>query len=307
MKKSFLFFTITVLFLSIITGCAKTADGFPKDNQKLNVMTSFYTMSDFAAKIGGDKINLINMVPSGMEPHDFEPKTKDITRLKDAKVFIYNGAGMEGWVNKVIESADNKELIVIEASKGIKLLKGNDTHEEADGVQTDPHVWLNPQNAIIQLSAIKDAFVKADPSNSQYYENNFKTYKDKINELDNDYKTAVNGFKKKDIVVAHAAFGYLCDAYGLKQVAIEGLNAEAEPSAARMAEISKFAKDNQVKYIFFEELVSPKVADTIAKEVGAQTELLSPIEGITDEAKAKGKEYISIMRDNLEALKKALD
>jgi len=311
MKKLFLY-TIVLSFAVFMLGCANSSGaGFPEDNQKLNVATSFYTMYDFASKIGGDKVNIVNIVPSGMEPHDFELKSGDITRLQKAKVFIYNGAGMENWVDKVVTSANNKDLILVEASKGIKLLEGSAVHEgEKKGenvLQYDPHVWLNPQNAILELSAIKDAFVKADPKDKDYFEQNFETYKVKINELDKEYKSVVSSFKKKEIVVAHAAFGYLCDAYGLKQVAIEGLNAESEPTAARMAEISKYAKEQKFKVIFFEELVSPKVAQTIAKEAGAQTEMLNPLEGISDDAKKQGKEYISIMRDNLESLKKALN
>jgi zinc transport system substrate-binding protein len=127
-----------------------------------------------------------------------------------------------------------------------------------------------------------------------------------LDELDQEYKDAVATFTKKEIIVSHQAFGYLCDAYGLKQTPIEGLTADAEPSPAKMAEIVKFAKEHDVKYIFFEELVSPKVAETIAQEVGAQTEVLNPLEGLEDDDIKAGKEYISVMKENLEVLKKAL-
>lgn len=298
-KNLFYIFTIALAIGLQFTGCSNLKEGFP-DNNKLNVAASFYTMSDFAAKIGGDKVNIINMVPSGMEPHDFEPKTGDITRLKKAKVFIYNGAGMENWVDKVVAAANNKDMVTVEASKEVKLLS------ESTGIK-DPHVWLNPQNAIIEMSAIKDAFINADPNNKAYYEQNFESNKSKLNELDKEYKDEVATFNSKDIVVAHAAFGYLCDAYGLKQIPIEGLNAESEPTAAKMAEISKYAKDNNIKVIFFEELVSPKVAQTIAKEAGAKTDKLNPLEGRSDEDIKNHKEYISIMHDNLDALKRALN
>lgn len=298
-RKMKLLYILALAIGMLVMGCSTSKNGFP-DNQKLNVVTSFYTMSDFAAKIGGDKVNIINLVPSGMEPHDFEPKTGDITKLKNAKVFIYNGAAMENWVDKVVSSSNNKDLVTVEASREVKLLSES-------GAIKDPHVWLNPQNAIIEMAAIEDAFVKADPNNKSYYEQNFDTYKNRLNELDKEYKEAVATFNSKDIVVAHAAFGYLCDAYGLKQVPIEGLNAESEPTAAKMAEISKYAKDNNIKVIFFEELVSPKVAQTIAKEAGAKTDKLNPLEGISDEDKKNNKEYISIMQDNLDALKRALN
>lgn len=299
--------TLTILILVFgLTGCTNKSTNARVEG-KINVVTSFYTMQDFAYKVGGDKINVINLVPSGTEPHDWEPKAKDITKLKNADVFVYNGAGMENWVTKVLASANNKDLVVVEATKGISLSEGHDDSEKnEDKENIDPHVWLNPKNAIKQLESIKNSFVSVDAENKDFYEANYKKYSDEISRLDKDFKDAVATFKRKDIVVAHAAFGYLCEAYGLNQVAIEGLNAESEPTAARMAEISKFAKENNVKTIFFEELVSPKVAKAIAKEVGAQTDMLNPLEGLTDEAIAKGKEYISVMRDNLEALKKAL-
>lgn len=300
---------LTLFFVLSLTGCKNAAKADLLDNGKLNVAASFYTMNDFAQKIGGDKINIITIVPNGMEPHDFEPKTGDITRIKNAKVLIYNGAGMENWVDKVISSANNKELIAVEASKGITLLDGNEdkVSSKDNRAQKDPHVWLNPQNAIKEMSVIRDAFVKADPNNKDFYDKNFDNYKAKFDELDKEYKNSVSAFKDKNIVVAHAAFGYLCNAYGLNQVAIEGLSAESEPTAAKMAEIARFAKDNKVKVIFFEELVSPKIAQTIANEAGAKTDMLNPLEGISEEDSKKGKEYLSVMRDNLEALKRALN
>jgi len=170
----------------------------------------------------------------------------------------------------------------------------------------DPHVWLNPINAKKEMENIKNALVNADPANKNYYENNYEKYLKEFDLLDKEYKDMVSKITKKDIVVAHEAFGYLCNAYGLNQVAIEGLNAESEPSPGRMAEIVDFVKKNKVKYIFFEELVSPKVAQVIAKESGAKTSVLNPLEGLMEEDINQGKEYFSVMRDNLSALREAL-
>ncbi len=293
------------LSIGIFSGCtakqgtAQSTGG----GKKISVYTSFYAMYDFTQKIGGDKINLTNLVPAGTEPHDWEPTPSDIAKLENADVLVYNGAGMEMWLDKILKTLKTKKLAAVETSKDLKLLDNTDEDED---LKYDPHVWLNPLNAKMQMETIKNALVTADPSNKDYYEKNYTDNAKKLDELDKEFKDAASKFTKRDIVVAHQAFGYICDAYELKQVAIEGLNADSEPSPGKMAEITEFAKENNVKYIFFEELISPKVAETIAKEVGAKTEVLNPLEGLEEDDINAGKEYFSVMRENLEALKKAL-
>lgn len=294
--------SVFVLVLTVACNVKNTPDNTAVNN-RLKVYTSFYPMYDFAKKIGGDKIELVNLVPSGTEPHDWEPTPGDIASLEKANIFIYSGAGMEGWVDKVLGSINNKNLLVVEASKGLSLIKNADENEE---LEYDPHVWLNPILAKQQMEAIKNALVTADSANKDFYENNFKENAKKIDDLDKEYRDTISTFARKDIVVAHEAFGYLANAYGLKQVAIEGLSAEAEPTPARMAEVAEFARKNNVKYIFFEELVNPKVAQAIANEVGAKTEKLNPLEGLSQEETSAGKEYFSVMKDNLQTLSKAL-
>lgn len=312
MKRTFSIILLTCLSIIFLfgVGCSKGSQTADVKDGKLSVYTSFYTMYDFTKKIGGDRINLTNIVPTGTEPHDWEPKAKDISNLEKADVFIINGSGMEVWADKILKSLKSKKLIVLEASKGIDLLEdSDDEHKDVKNESEhdfDPHVWLNPLNAKKQMEAIKNVLVTADPDNKDYYEKNYADNSKLIDALDKEYKDTVAKFTRKEIVVAHQAFGYLCDAYGLKQVAIEGLNAETEPTASRMAEIARFAKDNKVNTIFFEELVSPKVANAIAKEIGAKTDMLNPLEGISEEGLKAGKEYYSVMRDNLNALKKAL-
>jgi zinc transport system substrate-binding protein len=292
---------------SFFTGCGSKSIDKKSDSEgkKLSVYTSFYAMYDLTKKIGGDKVDVSNLVPAGTEPHDWEPSTSDMVNLEKADVLVYNGAGMEHWLDKVSKTLKNDKLVKVEASKNVKLMDNPDK-DEAD-LKYDPHVWLNPMNAKEEMKAIKDALVKADPSNKDYYESNYEDNAKKLDALDKEFKDASVNFKKKDIVVAHQAFGYICNAYGLNQVAIEGLQADAEPTAAKMAEIAEFAKKNDVKYIFYEELISPKVSEAIAKEVGAKTEVLNPLEGLEEQDIKDGKEYFSVMRDNLEILKKALN
>lgn len=292
-----------VLGIALLSGCGAGTNPKAESGGKLSVYTSFYAMYDFAGKIGGDRIELTNLVPAGTEPHEWEPSPLDIANLERADVLVYNGAGMEGWLDGIRRTLKNKNLVEVEASGEIKLLENADADEE---LKYDPHVWLNPMNAKKQMEAITKAFSEADPANGEYYEGNYNENAKKLDALDKEFRDTLAKYTKKDIVVAHQAFGYLCDAYGLGQVAIEGLNADAEPSPARMAEITAFAEKNDIKYIFFEELISPRVAEAIAAETGAKTAVLNPLEGLKEEDIAAGKEYFSVMKENLEAISRAL-
>ena len=290
------------------------------DGQKLKGMASFYPMYDFAVKIGGDKAEVTDMVPAGTEPHDWEPAATDIKNLEEADLFVYSGAGMEHWADDVLASLETKRLVSAEASAGLTLRPGHShdeeehegaeehaEEEEHDRGQFDPHVWLSPVNAKKEMENIKNAYVKADPDNKDYYEDNYKTYAVRFDELDQEYKDTLSALPGKSIVVSHEAFGYLCDTYGLTQMGIAGLSPDTEPDPARMAEIIDFVKTNHVKVIFFEELVSPKVAETIAAETGARTRVLNPLEGLSDEELKNGADYFTVMEDNLKQLKAALE
>ena len=276
----------------------------PTAENPLKVMASFYPMYDFAQKIGGDKVRVTNMVPAGTEPHDWEPSTTDIAALEDADVFIYSGAGMEHWVDDVLASLNNSDLDVVQASDGITLRQG---YEDEDGdVGADPHVWLDPENAKAEMKNIADVLCSADPDNADYYRQNYEQWALECDRLDAEFTEALADLPDQNIVVSHEAFGYLCDAYGLNQMGIEGIEADSEPDPARMAEIEDFVKANNVKVIFSEELVSPKVAQTIADATGAQMQELNPLEGLTDEEIAAGQDYFTVMRENLRTLQDAL-
>jgi len=315
MKKVLYMLLYGTLLLSILalTACSggESSGAGTDDPGKITVYTSIYPVYDFAAKIGGDKINLHMMVPSGTEPHDWEPKPKDMARLQEADVFIYNGAGMESWVDKVLNSIDNEKLIAVEASDGIKLMENpyeSDEHEDDGGHEhkNDPHVWLDPMRAKKQMENIMEALSKADADNADYYEDNYMKYSMELEKLDEEYRDTLEKCRNRDIIVTHPAFGYLCDAYDLNQIAIGSIGSESEPSSARMAEITNFARENDIKIIFFEETTGNKLAKTIADEVGGETMTLSTLERLSDEDIKSGKDYFSVMTDNLKALEKAL-
>ena len=302
------------LSLSLLTGCGTQPADTAAGDGRLRVLTSFYPMYDFACKIGGDCIDVTNMVPSGTEPHDWEPSTNDLKNLEKADVFIYNGADMEPWADDLLVSRSDT-LRVVEASENVELRTTDGEHEHAhehEGADHhhgdfDPHVWLDPENAKIEMEVIRDALCAADPENSTVFQSNYEKYAAELDALDAEFREKLAPLLNRTIVVAHEAFGYLCDAYGLTQVGIEGLSPDSEPDPGRMAEVIDFVREHSISTIFFEELVSPKVAEAIASETGAQAKMLSPLEGLSDEQAAAGADYFSVMHDNLAALMEALN
>lgn len=288
-------------------------------NDKLLVYTSFYPIYDFASHIGGDRAELVRLITDGSEPHSWEPQPADIVGLEKADVFIYNGAGMETWVDKVLSSLQNKELVVVDTSSGIELIAAehhhdhedeehdedeendyNDEEHDEDETSYDPHIWLSLRNAKKQAESIKNALAHADPDNAEYYNDNYNRFAQELDELDAEFTEALQNIADKNVVVSHQAFAYLCKDYGLTQMAVEGLTPDSEPDAARMVEIIEFCKKNNVKTIFFEELASEKVAQTISKATGVSVSVLTAEQSQTEE------DYLGFMRANLKALTEGL-
>ncbi|WP_249862427.1 metal ABC transporter substrate-binding protein [Paenibacillus konkukensis] len=299
----------------MLAGCGKSQATLM--NGKVNVVASFYPLYDFTKKIGGDRVNVINLVPTGVEPHDWTPKSRDMQNLSKAQMFVYLGAGFEGWVNDTLGSLPkDSKVAVVEGSKGVELLassgedhdhdhdaKNKEAHNES---QYDPHVWLSPVNAKKIALNIKDQLVKTDPAGQSDYEANYEKFAAQLDQLDAKYKEALAKTPKKDIVVTHQSFAYLAKQYGLTQKAIMGLSPDSEPTSKDLKEINEFIRTNGIQYIFFEELVSDRLAKTLAKDAKVETLVLSPIEGLTDAQAKAGADYISLMESNLNNLIKAL-
>lgn len=289
----------------IFAACSKGAEGGDKStlnkgqlNEKISVVVSFNPIREFAEAIGGDKVDVKVIVPEGMEPHDFEPKPRDMESISKANVFVYNGLGIEGWAEKTLKAINNKNLEVVDASKGAELIKSGDSSEK---VIYDPHIWLSLKEAKNEAKNIKDALVKVDSSNMDYYEKNYEAYAAKLDGLYEEYKTKFGSLSNKNFVTGHAAFAYLCRDFGLKQSSVESVFAEGEPTPQKMKELINFSKANNMKVIFMEELASPEVSRTIANAVGARVEKIYTIE-----SKEDNKDYIQSMRDNLEKIYESL-
>lgn len=288
MKKICTFLALALLI--IVTGCTKAPS--EQRSGKPQIYASFYAMYDFAQMIGGDNAEVYCMVPSGVEPHDWEPSPSDIASLEKADIFVYSGSIMEHWTDSVLPTLSNKNL------KSVSI--DDNSTSDADS-HDDPHTWLDPDIAVNYMELIKNALCEVDPENAAAYEQNFSECKARAQELSDSFKTAAKSFKTHDIVVSHEAYGYLCRFCGINQIAIEGLSGESDPSPSRMAEIVKEIKDKNIKYIFTEPGASSKTIDTIAAETGAEVLELSPFE--FDE---NGRDYFTVMEENLAALKKAL-
>lgn len=306
MKRIFILVMVAVLAFSF-AGCGRGPAKIEKNNG-LTIYTSFYPMYFLASQIAGDKARVISLVPAGVEPHDWEPKPRTFAELQGADMFIYNGAGMETWVENVLPTLQKSGVRIVEASKGLQLLPAS-PEAAAEGnanLTYDPHVWVSPEKYKQQAANIYKEICALDPANKEYYKANYDKLAKDLDKLDSDFKQAAAGFKSKVFVVSHAAFGYLAADYGLTQLAIKGVSSEAEPSPAKMGELARICRENNVKYVFFESLVSPKLSQTLANEVGAGILVLNNAEGVTEEEAKQGKNYITIMYQNLENLKKAL-
>lgn len=277
----------------------------PQENQtkKLKVVVSFYPLADFAKNVGGDYVDVTNITPTGAEPHDYEPTPQDIAKVYNSDVFIANGNGVDAWADKIEEDLISKGIKVIKISGHVASLKSNSPEGQAS---FDPHFWLDPVYVEEEIDIIADTLIEIDSVHEKEYNQNRNAYKAQLEELEQEYTKGLASCQIRQIVTSHNAFNYLANRYNLTTLYILGLSPDEEPSPKAIAEVANIARQKGIKYIFFETLVSPKLSETIANEIGAKTLVLNPIEGLTDEEIAQDKNYISVMRDNLTNLKVAL-
>lgn len=310
----------TVILSVLLTACGGQEKKEASSNDKIQVMTTFYPMYEFTKQVVGNKGEVELLIPAGTEPHDFEPSAKDLAKISDADVFVYNSPELETWTDNLTDTIDTKKTEIIQASKNITLMDGAEhDHEEAhddhdakeheeDGHDhdLDPHVWLDPVLAIKEVETIRDQLSKKYPEDQATFEKNAASYIDELKTLDEDYQAGFKAAKNKTFVTQHAAFGYLAKQYGLTQEAIAGISPDQEPSPSRLSELKHYVDDHQVKVIYFEENASSKVAETLSKETGVKLKVLNPLESLTEKQIKNGEDYVSVMRENLDALKESI-
>ena len=273
------------------------------DNSKLQVISSFNPLHEFSQIVGQEKVDAVLLVPVGVEPHDWEPTVKDVQRMQKSDLIIINGIGFENWVDNLIEN--NYQGTIVDTSNGIKKNLSEEQHDEEQHdehrhLEGDPHIWLNPVYAKIQVQNIANAFSNYDPKNSKFYHTNAKEYNKKLNLLDSKIQNELSNCSN-DFITFHDAFSYFADEYGLNQhTIIPTSNSHGEVTAKTLEKVILTAKKLNITIIFSEEGASSKSSEIIANEIGGKVLTLSPLEVVSDGT------YISRMTENLEHLKEAL-
>lgn len=291
---------LLLLLACLVAGCA-SQEPEPAADGRLQVVVSFNAMQELVQAVGKDRVRIATLIPDGTEPHDFQPTPKNIKVLHKADLFVYNGAGMEPWVETAAKAASNKKLQLVEASKGVQLIALTDPAEQKEHGSYDPHTWLSLANAQIEVRNIAAALAKADAANAAFYQKNAAAYNQQLQATLQQYQEKFAQTKQKDFVTGHAAFAYLCRDFKLTQTSVEDVFASGEPSARSLSRLADYCKAQHVTTIFVEEAVSPKTSQTLAKEVGAKTQPVQTIES-SDE----GKSYLQRMQENLEAIYQSL-
>lgn len=318
MKKN-LFFLLFIVCItaSLIASCKKEQDRIPQP-KKLSIVATLFPLYDFAREIAGNKANVTLLLPPGVEAHSFEPKPGDMITINNAGIFLYTGKYMEPWVEKILQGTDNKNLIVIDTSKGVTLLKGTTGHGGESQRQNipghnehgayDPHIWLDFVNAQKMVDNILEGLTRQDPSNKDFYVQNAAAYKTKLQALDERFRSTLSGCKKGTFVHGgHFAFNYLASRYNLHYISAYEGSPNAEPTPGKIIELKKVILERAIKYIYYEELITPRIADILNKETGAQLLKLNGAHNIGKDDLKQGKTFIGLMEENLINLKVGLE
>lgn len=279
------------------------------------MVTSLFPLYDFARTIGGERARVTLLLPPGMEPHTFEPKPENMITIAKAGLFIYTGKQMEPWAETVIKGIDTKTLCVVDAGTRVTYLaaSSDDDHHEPKrgGVREqeamDPHIWLDFSNAAIMVQTILEGFIKSDPANADYYRKNADTLKARLTLLDGRFREALASCATRKLMHAgHYTFGYLAKRYNLEYHALSGVSSDSEPSAARMTALIRQIRSSGTKYLFAEELLSPRLAETLAQEAGVRVLTLHGAHNLSRDEFTRGATFFDLMDTNLERLQRGL-
>jgi zinc transport system substrate-binding protein len=304
-KKAALIVIVVAMFAVVATlmMVALERPAISPANGKISVVTTLFPFYDFARQIGGDKAEVTLLLPPGVEPHSFDPRPSDIVKINQADVFIFTGKFMEPWAADLVASLPSS-VAVVDASKGIDLQPSNFHDADEPAGAPDPHIWLDFGNDTTIVGNIVSAFVSKDPGNASYYRANAEAYDDKLAALDSEFRAGLALCVKRELVYGgHYALGYLARRYGLSYSAAQGVSPDAEPTVQDIASLVAQIRRDKIEYVFYEELSSPKIAQTIAQEAGAKMLLMNAGHNISKEELRKGTDFIAIMKVDLANLK----
>jgi zinc transport system substrate-binding protein len=255
---------------------------------KRSVVAAFYPVAYAAQRVGGNRVDVTNLTPAGAEPHDLELTPDQIDEILDADLVVDLGQGFQPAVEKAAAQRDGPTVSLL--PKGTK----------------DPHIWLDPVRMTTIVRRVQRSLTQADPRGRATYARNADAFVAELDALNHRYAQGLATCARKEIVTGHEAFGYLAQRYGLRQEGVAGLSPDAEPDAQRLGQLADLVKKQGVTTVFTESLVSPRIADTLAREAGVTTETLNPLEGLTDKEIAHGATYVTVMDANLVKLRRAL-
>jgi zinc transport system substrate-binding protein len=281
-----------VLLAALLALAAAAGPAGAATSRRRSVVAAFYPLAYAAEQVGGDRVKVTNLTPAGAEPHDLELTPAQVDRILDAAVVLDLGHGFQPAVEEAASQRDGVTVEILDGLPGVK--------------PSDPHVWLDPVLMTDIVTRVQRELTKSDPAGKASYAANAGELRRRLRALDAQYRAGLARCARHLIVTGHEAFGYLAHRYGLRQEGVAGLSPDAEPDPKRIADLADLARREHVTVIFTEELVSPRIADTLAREVGVRTEVLNPLEGLSDAERKRGADYFTVMDANLAKLRDAL-
>jgi zinc transport system substrate-binding protein len=311
MSRSLLPALIAAAAVLAIAGCGGGASDTPAAEQRRQVAAAFYPLEEAARAIGGKRAEVIGLTPPGQGPHDLELGAPELRAIEDADLSFFLGSGFQPQVEQAVRASDGQAVDLLDAATlrsvdaPVRGVRGEIDGEVVAG-DRDPHVWVDPALFLRVVDAIEAAYVSSDPAGRDLYERNARRYREGIEALDRAFAQGLGECETRTLVTSHAAFGYLADRYELEQAPIAGISPDDEPDPRSLAATARRAEADGVRTVFFESLVPPDLAETVASEIGADTSFLDPVEGLTREDLEAGSTYASVMRENLERLRKGL-
>lgn len=334
MKNKIIGVSILLLIIVTLAACSNDYEWEPftlNENETIEVFTTIYPLQEFTERIGGDHVNVTNIVPVGADAHTFEPTSKTMVDASDSHLYIYNGAGIEGFADSAAKVLQNGNVKIVKAIEGIELIDFDDDHHHHHGFfstiknkvlglfghdhdhddhhnhgDEDPHVWLDPIRAISMAENIKEALITLKPSAQQQFERNFEVLKEQLIGLDDQFLQMLTEISRDTFIVSHAGYGYWTDRYGINQIGISGISPTNEPSIRQIQEIIDFVQENSINYIIFEQNIPTRISESVKNQVGAEALFLHNLEALVDEDVANSEDYFSLMERNIETLKVAL-
>ena len=317
MKNRFLTvaFLLSICTLALV-GCGQEeSESDSNADGKLTIYTTLYPLEYFAERIGGENVTVESIIPPGSDAHSFEPTTKTMTELAESDLFIYNGAGMEGFADAAKDTLKNEDVMTLEAAEGIHFDETKEEHEEHgedeahadhDHGNVNPHIWIDPTLAIQQAENIKTALIEIDPSNKKTFEANFEALEEELLDLDKEFSKMADSAPKKEFLISHDAYSYWESRYGLKQLSVSGLSPSQEPTQKQLEDIIETAKSYKLKYMLFEQNATPKPAKAVQQELGLETLRIHNLSVLTEEDIENNETYFTLMEQNIQTLEKAL-